>query len=65
MLYKRRIVDYVLSQIGKIIKFMLIIILRNIVEKKQCATTTTIKVINHIEIVNPFRVSLSNSGSLS
>lgn len=37
MLYKRKVVDYVLSQIGK----------------------------KHIEIVNPFMVSLTNSGSLS
>lgn len=36
MLYKRKVVDYVLSQIGKIIKFMLIIILHNIVKKTIC-----------------------------
>lgn len=36
MLYKRKVVDYVLSQIGKIIKFMLNIILHNIVKKTMC-----------------------------
>ena len=36
MLYKRRVVDYVLSQTGKITKFMLIIILHNIAKKTMC-----------------------------
>lgn len=36
MLHKRKVVDYVLSQIGKLIKFMLIITLHNIVIKTIC-----------------------------